>query len=114
MRRGAINAMPKLYEKLVKDLSNAAEFSPILALYGKGTEFEAVSRVEMDEEDGQWYGYMIFKDERFSPSEAELPGFQLKYFTPSAANGVCAEGRARDYWETLVNVFKGLMGKSNG
>lgn len=83
-------------------------------MWGEGTEFEAISRVEFDEETGMWSGYLIFKDTRFSPEEAEFPGIQFKYGTASAGNGVLANQRAEETWKTLTGVFEGLMKGGSG
>jgi len=85
--------------------------------FGEGTEYEAIGRVFMDDETGQWDGFFVFKDERFSPIIYD-PGYVVpfKHQTPSAGNGVLAHTRAKTTWETLIGIFKALRaegGKHN-
>lgn len=82
-------------------------FSPIISVWGEGTEYEAVARVDVF--DGMWDGFLVFKDIRFSPLELEhVHQLQFKHLTPSAGNGVLAEFRAKETWQTLVTIFKSL------
>ena len=85
------------------------KWDTLISRWGDGTEFAAVSRVHFDEDNGMWTGFLVFQDERFSPSEPYMPGMQFPHYTPSAGNGACAEIRAEQTWETLVVIFKALM-----
>jgi hypothetical protein len=97
----------KLYDML--DQEGVAEFSPIITKWGDDTEFEAISRIAWDDETGDWDGYLIFKDERFSPADPDIPELQFQHRTPNAGNGVLANNRAGQTWETLISIFKSLM-----
>jgi hypothetical protein len=93
----------------VRDMANVwASFSEV---FGEGTEYEAVARISVG--DGEWCGYLVFKDTRFSPEDREFPGIQFKYPTSSAANGVVAAHRAEELWSTLRNVFEGIRPKAS-
>jgi len=82
----------------------------IISIHAPDTEFEAVSHISMDEETAYWTGILVFKDKRFSPDEVpDLPGIQLQYHTPGAANGVVAVTRAGNFHAQLVGIFKSLM-----
>lgn len=100
-----------LYEVLVN--TPQSEFSPIITVWGNDTEFEAVSHVAMDYDNGNWSGFLIFKGQRFSPPDI-VPGLQFKYRTPSCGNGALADQLAGDMWGILVNIFKGLLNLSRG
>lgn len=81
----------------------------IVSRWGVGSEFEAVSRIQWDSETGDWYGFLVFKDDRFSPLQDDHIGLQFLYTVPSAGNGVLAEQRAENTWETLVGIFQSLI-----
>lgn len=100
-----------LYKALQAEAITNKTWGIIVRTFGKDTEYEAIAKIMCDDETAQWEGFLIFKDYRFSPLEnaedfGELIQFQ---YTPSgAANGVLAEHRAKECWETLCGIFKGL------
>jgi hypothetical protein len=101
--------MDKSFYQRVREAGDSHDnFSSVL---GEGTEYEAIARVAVH--DGDWYGYIVFKDTRFSPVDKDNPGIQLKYMTPGAANGVVAHYRANEFWQNVVEVFEGIRPKAS-
>ena len=98
------------YKTLYETVANSAQEEHVIIVHhSEGTEFEAVSRIEMDKETCQWGGFLVFKDPRFSPDEEEAPGLGLTYQLPGGASGAVAYVRACNYCERLVNLFTALM-----
>lgn len=89
-------------------------FSPMIVIFGEGTDFEAVVQLTCDPESGAWDGRLVFRDVRFSPALPLPPQHQLEYATPYAPSGVLAEVRAETFWAGLIHVFVNLMRGSDG
>lgn len=92
------------YDRWLKE----PHYSSVYAVFGKDTLFEAIW-MGGEYSDGSWEGTLVFKNTLFSPDEADVPGLQFKYPTPSAASGALCGARARHTWDTLVKVFNGLI-----
>lgn len=92
------------------DLTEATptEWGVFTQHFGKGTEYEAIVKIAVDEDNAYWGGFLVFKDKRFSPEEEDLPGMQFQYFPPGGANGAVAASRAETFWETLCQIFSSL------
>lgn len=104
--------LPTLFNSIVDSVPGSTY--EIITRHGVGTEFEAVSSIQMDEETAYWTGVLVFKDPRFSPEEPEAPGIGLRYSTPGAASGVLAVTRAKNHYEQLVGIFRRLMALGTG
>ena len=95
--------MSTLYQLLRDDPSND--------LFDEGTPYEAVVSIR-DDNDGRWSGFLVFKNERYSPPDPDVPGIQFKFYIPPASSGVQASIRAENYWRDLVSLFQSLEKES--
>lgn len=113
MRKEVMKMDITLYGKMTESLRAKQEWGTIVVMFGEGTEFEAICSISCNEDDGMWNGVLVFKSLKYSPDEGEDAGFphgalQFQYVLPSAANGVLAETRAENYWNTLRSIFTDL------
>jgi hypothetical protein len=82
----------------------------IIRRWGEGTAFDAILRIKRDPERGEWDGYLVFRDARFSPFDADVPGLQFRYELLAAGGcGVLSIQRAEETWKTLCTIFQSLM-----
>lgn len=113
MKKEALKMDITLYGKMTESLRAKQEWGTIVVMFGEGTEFEAICSLSCDKDDGMWRGVLVFKSLKYSPDEGEDAGFphgalQFQYVLPSAGNGVLAETRAENYWNTLRSIFTDL------
>lgn len=74
---------------------------------GQDTQYEAV--VHLTEVGDEWHGHIMFKDPKFTPSHQRNTPLRFKWWILPIGDKQMAEIRARNYYEGLVSVFKGLQ-----
>jgi len=104
--------MQTLYQKLLEGVDKPFESDEHHELLGAGTEYEAVSRTFYSEHSERWEGFIVFKDNRYSPPDPDAPMIEQRWDCPGGGNGVLAEVRNRNHWEMMVKMFKDLQGQS--